>query len=57
MEAVLSLGASQPWPDALEAITGTREMDAGPMLAYFAPLRGYLQKQNKRQTCGWDAAE
>lgn len=57
MEAVLALGASKPWPDALEAITGTREMDAGPMLEYFAPLRGYLQTQNKRQKCGWAAPE
>ncbi|MEC8423142.1 MAG: M2 family metallopeptidase, partial [Myxococcota bacterium] len=57
MEAVLSLGASKPWPDALAAITGTREMDAGPMLAYFAPLRAYLQEQNRRQACGWSAGE
>ena len=57
MEAVLALGASRPWPDALEAITGTREMDAGPMLEYFAPLRGYLQQQNRRQKCGWEVPE
>lgn len=53
LQALLELGSSQPWPDALEAMTGTREMDAGPMLEYFAPLRGYLADQNKRQTCGW----
>ncbi len=57
LAAVLELGASKPWPDALEAITGTREMDAGPMLEYFAPLRGYLQAQNQRSQCGWTVPE
>lgn len=53
LAALLSMGSSQPWPDALEAMAGTRQMDAGPLLSYFAPLRGYLAEQNKRQTCGW----
>jgi peptidyl-dipeptidase A len=53
LRAMLALGASKPWPEALHALTGTRQMDAGALLEYFAPLRTYLQAQNKGQTCGW----
>lgn len=53
LAAMLSMGASQPWPDALEAIAGTRQMDAGALLAYFEPLRSWLQTQNEGRTCGW----
>jgi peptidyl-dipeptidase A len=50
---MLSLGASKPWQDALSELTGTREMDASPILEYFAPLQGWLEQQNKGQTCSW----
>lgn len=50
---MLSLGASKPWQDALSELTGTREMDASPILEYFAPLQGWLAEQNKGQQCGW----
>jgi len=50
---MLSLGASKPWQDALFELTGTREMDGGAILEYFAPLQGWLEQQNKGQTCGW----
>ena len=50
---MLSLGASKPWQDALFELTGTREMDASPILEYFAPLNGWLTQQNKGQQCGW----
>ncbi len=53
MQTMLAMGASKPWPDALEAVTGTRTMDAGPLIDYFAPLMGYLEEQNKGRTCGW----
>ena len=36
---MLALGASKPWPDALEALTGERRIDGGALLEYFAPLR------------------
>ncbi|HPU16150.1 MAG TPA: M2 family metallopeptidase, partial [Polymorphobacter sp.] len=38
---------------ALEKFTGSREMDAGAVLAYFAPLQVWLKEQNKGQQCGW----
>ena len=53
LRAMMELGASRPWPDALEAIAGTREMDATAILDYFAPLAAWLEEQNAGRTCGW----
>jgi peptidyl-dipeptidase A len=55
MSAMLAMGASKPWPDALEKVTGTRQMNAEPLMAYFSPLMGWLQEQNKDRQCGWQA--
>ena len=51
--AMLEMGASQPWPEALEAFIGTREMDGTAMVEYFAPLMTWLQEQNADRSCGW----
>ena len=51
--ALLEAGASQPWQDTLEQMTGTREMDATAIIDYFAPLMGYLKEQNEGRSCGW----
>jgi peptidyl-dipeptidase A len=51
--AMLEMGASKPWPDALQAFTGTREMSGKSMIAYFKPLMTWLQGQNKGRGCGW----
>ncbi|WP_133407332.1 M2 family metallopeptidase [Parashewanella tropica] len=55
LNKMLEMGASKPWPDALEVVTGKREMDAQAVLDYFAPLKVWLDKQNKMQNnqCGW----
>ncbi len=53
LNAMLELGASKPWPDALEAFTGTREMNGTAMVEYFAPLQSWLKEQNKGKQCGW----
>ncbi|MEO1044732.1 MAG: M2 family metallopeptidase [Pseudomonadota bacterium] len=53
LNAMLELGASKPWPDALEAFTGTREMDGTAMVEYFAPLQTWLKEQNAGKQCGW----
>jgi peptidyl-dipeptidase A len=50
---MLQSGASKPWQDTLFELTGQREMDATAILDYFAPLRTWLEAQNKGQTCGW----
>jgi peptidyl-dipeptidase A len=53
LSAMLSMGMSKPWPDALEAMTGTKEMDASAILDYFAPLKTWLDEQLKDKEVGW----
>ncbi len=53
LNAMLEMGASKPWPDALEAFTGSREMSGKAMLEYFAPLMKWLKAQNKGAKKGW----
>jgi len=53
LNAMLEMGASKPWPDALQAFTGSRDMSGKAMLAYFAPLQSWLKKQNAGKQCGW----
>jgi peptidyl-dipeptidase A len=50
---MLSRGASEPWQDALEKLTGTRQIDASAITEYFQPLMEWLAEQNKGQPCGW----
>jgi len=49
----LAMGQSRPWPDALEALTGQRQMDASALRDYFAPLQKWLDEQNKGKPVGW----
>ncbi|MDX2144206.1 MAG: M2 family metallopeptidase [Rhodospirillaceae bacterium] len=51
--AMLAMGSSKPWPDALEAFTGSQQMDGSAIVAYFEPLMVYLRAQNKSRKCGW----
>ena len=51
--ARLDVGQSCPWPEALEAISSQRQMDATAMLDYFAPLKQWLDEKNQGQSCGW----
>ena len=51
--SMMEMGASKPWPEALEAFTGTKDMDGSAVLEYFAPLMSHLEDQNKDRTCGW----
>ncbi|NNC48074.1 MAG: M2 family metallopeptidase [Sphingomonas sp.] len=53
---MLEMGASKPWPDALEAFIGTREMSADAMVEYFAPLQAWLKEQNQGKNCSWPEA-
>ncbi|HZF48757.1 MAG TPA: M2 family metallopeptidase [Polyangiaceae bacterium] len=53
LRAMLAMGASRPWPEAMRAITGQPSADAGPLLEYFEPLRKWLKEQTKGETCGW----
>ncbi|GIU11938.1 peptidase M2 [Shewanella sp. c952] len=55
LNTMLEMGQSKPWPEALAAVTGTKEMDAKAVLDYFAPLQIWLDEQNKtaNRQCGW----
>lgn len=53
LNAMLEMGASKPWQEALQAMTGQKEMDATAIIDYFAPLKTWLDEQNKDRQCGW----
>jgi peptidyl-dipeptidase A len=53
LKTALAMGASKPWPDVLEALTGQREMDASAIAEYFAPLKAWLDQQNQGRKVGW----
>ncbi len=57
LNKMLSMGKSKPWPDALEAISGQRQMDATAILDYFAPLKKWLDEQNKGEKSGWEGMD
>jgi peptidyl-dipeptidase A len=50
---MLAMGMSKPWPDALQAFTGTRQISGAAILNYFAPLHAWLKAQNQGKACGW----
>ncbi len=52
---MLAMGASKPWPEALETIAGEKQLDASALADYFAPLKAWLDEQNKtnRNPVGW----
>jgi peptidyl-dipeptidase A len=53
LNAMLSMGLSKPWPEALEALTGSTQMDATAILDYFAPLSRWLDQQLQGKPVGW----
>jgi peptidyl-dipeptidase A len=53
LNQMLEMGQSRPWPDAMEVLTGQREADSSAILEYFAPLKKWLDEQNKGMKIGW----
>lgn len=53
LSAMLAMGQKEPWPNALEKLTGSRQMDASAIIDYFAPLMAWLKTENEGKTCGW----
>jgi len=47
LKTMLAMGQSEPWPAALKAMTGEDKMDATAIIDYFAPLKTWLDEQNK----------
>jgi peptidyl-dipeptidase A len=56
LAAMLALGQSKPWPEALKAMTGEDRADASAILEYFEPLITWLKQQNQGQATGWKPA-
>jgi len=55
LNEMLAMGESKPWPEALEVLTGEKQMDASALADYFAPLKVWLDEQNKKNNypVGW----
>lgn len=55
LNKMLALGQSKPWPEALEVLTGEKQMDASALADYFAPLKAWLDERNKANhyPVGW----
>jgi peptidyl-dipeptidase A len=51
---MLARGASEPWQDTMQQLTGTRRIDAAAIIDYFQPLMGWLSGQIKNRQCGWE---
>ena len=54
--AMMEMGQSRPWPEAMQAFTGETTNDASAIADYFAPLNTWLIQQNRGRDCGWSAA-
>jgi peptidyl-dipeptidase A len=55
LNKMLAMGQSKQWQEALEALTGEKQMDASALADYFAPLKTWLDEQNKANhyPVGW----
>ncbi|KAK2110901.1 hypothetical protein P7K49_010647 [Saguinus oedipus] len=55
LAAAMKLGFSQPWPEAMQLITGQPNMSASAMLSYFKPLLDWLHAENELhgEKLGW----
>jgi peptidyl-dipeptidase A len=51
--AMMEMGASKPWPEAMQTFTGETRTEASAVTDYFAPLNVWLTAQNKGRKCGW----
>ena len=52
--STMAMGQSTPWQDAFENLTGSRQLSGNSILNYYAPLKDWLDEQNKERTCGWN---
>jgi peptidyl-dipeptidase A len=55
LRAMLQLGQSKPWPEAMKVMTGESQADAAAIIEYFQPLIDWLKVQNRGATLGWKA--
>ena len=52
--STMAMGESLPWQDAFENLTNSRQLSGKSILNYYAPLKDWLDEQNKNRTCGWN---
>jgi len=52
--STMAMGQSAPWQEAFENLTGSRQLSGNSILNYYAPLKDWLDEQNKERTCGWN---
>ncbi len=52
--STMAMGESLPWQEAFENLTGSRKLSGKSILNYYAPLKDWLDEQNKDRICGWD---
>ncbi|MBV9155944.1 MAG: M2 family metallopeptidase [Acidobacteriaceae bacterium] len=55
-QAMLALGCSKPWPEAMKVMTGEDKADASAIIEYFQPLIEWLKAQNQGKNLGWTVA-
>lgn len=53
LKKMMEMGASKPWQDAMQVMTGQRDLDASAIAEYFAPLKTWLDQKNQDRQCGW----
>lgn len=53
LNAMLEMGTSRPWQEALATMTGSGQMDATAVLDYFKPVKTWLDEQNQTRECSW----
>jgi len=53
LRKMLALGGSRPNSEALAMFTDKSDADPRAMLAYYRPLKQWLDKQNAGERCGW----
>jgi peptidyl-dipeptidase A len=53
LDAMLKMGQSRPWQEALKTLTGEDRIDGNAMMEYFAPLKTWLDEQTQGQKIGW----
>jgi len=56
LREMLRMGASRPWKEVMEVMTGEPRMDTAAIREYFRPLEAWLEAENTRHgvRVGWD---
>jgi peptidyl-dipeptidase A len=57
LKAMLEMGQSKPWPEAMKVMTGQSKADASALVEYFSPLMIWLKEQNRGHESDWRPSE